>query len=274
MFGGGEFMEDVERFIIGGHAHPPTPGRAAAAAFTGMVMISLWSFVQGMGQGPGQGAASLGKRGTSGERPSAGQQAGQQARPPVGKTGLEAPNEITLPEIPDLREAAGGLVTDVSDVVDMWPEGGQGDEDATVLRPAEPDTGEEVFAGEDARLILIGMGKLPANTAQSGKILVEAGGFAAFSGKHASGEPQRIKLASGRQILVAEIISVGYEGASPDQTGSVEIDFSRKLTLAARLWEDPLEAPTLKRAAREDPEAPTILRRDLDEDEDQEEVQS
>ncbi len=274
MFGGGEFRETVEHFILGGHAYPPTPGRAAAAAVTGTVMMGLWTFVQGMGQGTGGGGSSLGKSSASSGGQSIKRPAGQQVRgQQTGKAGLEAPADVTPSERPNLREAAGGFVNDLSDVIDKWPGGGKGSEDAPILRPMDSDAGGVVFNGENVRLILIGMGKLPVNTAQSETLLVGEGGFTALAGRHPDGTEQQITLVSGLDISVSEVVSVGYEGISPGQTGTVEIDFSPKLTLIARL---DFEAPTIRASEVDLFEAPTMMRKDITEDQDEEdgEVQS
>ena len=105
-------------------------------------------------------------------------------------------------------------------------------------RPVDSDPGKAVFYGEEARLILIGMGKLPAGTAQSEKLLIGQGGFESFRGTHPGGESQPVRLPSGREIVVAEVVAVGYQGCRPGTAGSVEIDFSRKLMLTARLAGD------------------------------------
>ncbi|MBN2044804.1 MAG: hypothetical protein JW757_07280 [Anaerolineales bacterium] len=250
----GGILERTEEFITGGNHRPPAPGRAAAAAVTGTIMLGFWSLVQNLGQRSSQ----VVKSGASGLR-----------QPP--KSGVE------VPEAPDLRGQAGGLVKDVSSVIDKMPKGSKRDDQAaTVLRPIESDSGPAVFYGEEARLILIGMRKLPANTAQSEKMLIGQGGFAALAGRHPGGELQPVRLPSGREVLVDEVLSVGYEDVSPSDTGSVEIDFSPKLVLTARLsGEDLLEAPTLQPPAADPSEAETILRKDRDQDQggDDQEVQ-
>jgi hypothetical protein len=240
----GGILEQAEDLITGGNHHPPTPGRATAAAVTGAAMLGLWSLVQNLGQQSSQ----VVKSGASGLR-----------QPP--KSGVEAPGA------PDLRGQAGGLVTDAAEVIDKWPKGGKGDEAETILRPVESGSGPAVFYGEEARLILIGIGKLPANTAQSEKMLIGQGGFDALTGRHPGGEAQQVRLPSGREFLVEEVLTVGYEDALPLDTGSIEIDFSSRLVLTARLaGDDPLEAPTIRPPAAEPSESETVMRRDLEDD--------
>jgi hypothetical protein len=247
-FGGADTMERVEDFITGGDRQPPTPGRAAAAAVTGSVMLGIWSLLQNLGQQP----TSVIKSGVSGAR---------QSMPKQG---------VDVAEPPDLRGTAGGLVTDAADVIDKWPKGGKGDEDATIRRTVESDPGKAVFFGEEARLILIGMGKLPVGTAQSENLLIGQGGFEAFRGTHPGGEAQPVRMPSGLEIVVDEVLAVGYQGVAPGEHGSVEIDFSRKLMLTARLvgnlTGDPLEASTMRAPEVDISEAPTRKRPKADED--------
>jgi hypothetical protein len=251
-FGG--MREELEHFIIGGQLPAPTPERAAAAAVTGTTLLGAWSLVQYLGQRSGGGV----KKAVSGT--------GRVVR-------KEGADQAAWPEASGARQAEGELVQNVVDVIGDWP--GGGDDPVPVAPVLEPPTqrgpvpqasvpvsgpvetiGREVFYGKDALAILIGMGKLSADTNPGEKLLVAAGGFRDFTGEHPDGQPRRIILPAGRAINVAWVEGVGFEGG--DDRDSVQIEFSGRFSLTAELVrEAPLDLDALTMRSVPPPDEPS-----------------
>lgn len=240
----------LEEFLLGDHAHAPSPGRAAVAAAAGAALVGASTLVQFFSQG---GGTSL-----------------QKSAADLSQTAVKPSPEA--PEPDDLRGTLAGLSKDAAEVVDKWPGGKKPpeskhsfDQPPSAIQPSETAPGTEIFYGEAARAILIEMGKILPDRS----LKVGSEGLGIYTGPHREGLIKRVTLPSGREIFVKEITALGVEGLPDPPPVLMEVGFDEKVALTALLAppppEDALDAPTIRPPEPDDPlEAPTIRPPELD----------